>query len=593
VSILVIASCLGSCLGLSLAPQAAPKPGNGGTTTAAKPGSGKSGGAPDLGDVLTLLRSQSGGSAGGGGPPPSPPGGTNVQVSSPSTESQFVPQIAVDPSDSLHLIAAASDDRNSKHQSAFYASFDGGASWSETFDADSFEPSVGFGRGGEVYVADCHLAFFYPHWHSAVFVGRSYDGGLSTSDWVQVTPFGDSQAESIAVDTSGGARSGTIYVAYTGGTTEGLGYALVAASSDGGKNWTFSTVSDTSSPIVYAAAAVDSQGVLGVAFYDYARKGIFFDSSSDGGVTFGTDVKIAAADTYAIPGLSNYASPAPRIAIDTSGGPFNDAIYVTWVRTGSDGPDVVFSKSTDHGATWSTPALVSDVSTRSQYAPAVAVDPNGTVNFGFCDCRDDPNNRRVRYYVSRSSDGGATIQSNVKVSDTDFDPSSYADGSYVASGSAIAASDRMVHPIWTDGRNGDNDIYTSAVDLDFHTDVDVLSAATGGTVTFTVNPGPLFQTTAYQIVGSTSGTTPGTDLFFVHLPLNYDGFMLWTIVLANSSSLPGFTGNLDATGAATASMVSGSLPPSLVGFKMDFAAVVEVGSAFRWASDATHLEIGN
>jgi hypothetical protein len=326
-----------------------------------------------------------------------------------------------------------------------------------------------------------------------------------------------------------------------------------------------------------------------------STKGIInSDASFDGGMTWGTDVKVADAGSYAIPGLGERFSPSPRLAVDTSGGPDTGALYVVWTTDGgSDPPDVVFSKSTDHGASWSAPAPASDTIVHSQFAPCVAVDPNGNVVVGFYDGRDDVNNRRVNFYVSRSSDGGQTFQANVKVSDADFDITTIGHWSAIVLGNGVAASDRMVHAIWTDGRNGDADVYTAPVGLDFHTDVATLSAATGGTVTFTVSPGPLFQNAAYQVVGSSSGTTPGTDLYFVHLPLNYDGFMLWTIVLANGSSLPGFTGTLDATGAATASLVSGPLPPSLVGFQMDFAALVEVGSAFRWASDATHLEIGN
>ena len=192
---------------------------------------------------------------------------------------------------------------------------------------------------------------------------------------------------------------------------------------------------------------------------------------------------------------------------------------------------------------------------------------------------------------ARSSDGGATIAPNVRASDADFDPTYYSIGGEYRVG--IASSDRTVHAIWTDARNGDNDVFGASVDLDFHTDVSELSAATGGTVAFSVQAGPLYQGDADWILGSASGTAPGIDLDFVQLPLNYDAFMLWTIVDANSSTLPGFTGNLGATGAASASLVSGPLPPALVGFQMDFAALIKSGPAFRWASNATHLAIGN
>ena len=77
------------------------------------------------------------------------------------------------------------------------------------------------------------------------------------------------------------------------------------------------------------------------------------------------------------------------------------------------------------------------------------------------------------------------------------------------------------------------------------------------------------------------------------MPVNYDNFTLATIVLAGSSIFPGFAGTLDANGAASAQLVSGPLPPSLVGVQMDFASLARVGNAVRWGSSPTHLEIVN
>jgi hypothetical protein len=586
---------LTSIVGLILAPQASPNPASNGTTPssgAKASGAANSNSSPDLADVLSLIQSRSGGQQGGGGRF-SPPNGDDVQVSSPDPSLQFAPTIVVDPTDRLHLIGAATDLRSATIHSAFYASFDGGATWSESFDLGSATPTVAFGGGGEVFACAARSSGGGSP-KSDIYGGRSFDGGLTMTNWVKITNNGGyafAGSATIAVDRSGGSRDGTAYIAFTEGG-QGFDYVELATSSDGGATWSIAGVSDSSAPVVLSSLAVDGQGVVCVAFYDYTQKAIFFDSSSDGGVTFGADVKIAAAKEFDIPNFVNLVSPAPRIAVDQSGGPFDGTLYVVWDKGGSGGPDVVLSSSSDHGATWTTPIVVSDVTTESQFAPSITVDPQGNVVVGFYDARDDSSNHHVHFYVSRSSDGGATFQPNVALSDR---PSTLvpADAGYVVQRTGIAASDQRVHSIWTDDRNGNEDIFTSTGALDFSTDAEFLPASTGGTVTFTVSPGPLFQNDLYQIVGSTSGTTPGLDLFFVHLPLNFDPFFAWTIVLANGSSLPGFVGTLDATGTATGALVSGPLPPALIGYQMDFAVVVEVGSAFRWASDATHLEIGN
>jgi len=305
-------------------------------------------------------------------------------------------------------------------------------------------------------------------------------------------------------------------------------------------------------------------------------------------------VKIATSGFLSkIPRAPFRTNSFPSLDVDTSDGPFHGRIYCCWAidQGAGNGPDVLLSSSSDGGASWSTPVVASDVATNAQFSPWLDVDANGNVNLGFYDRRDDPADVTIRYYVSRSSDGGATFQPNVMASDDFFNPNSYAQGGFIGDYTGLAASDRTVHDIWTDGRNGDNDVYTARVHLDLHTDVSSISAATGGTANFTLDPGPLHQFADYRILGSISGTTLGINFGPVNVPVNYDGFMLITIFDASSSALPGFAGTLDTTGSATAAVVSGPLPPTLVGLQMDFAAFVKAGNAVRWASDPTHLEI--
>lgn len=569
---------------LAVVPQAAPPPSTGTTAPAAKgtPAAGAT--APSgssFGDLLLRLGARGDGSGSHGGRF-TPPDGDDVLVSPPDpTNSQYFPTIAVDPTDRLHLFACASD-----QGSSFYASFDGGLTWSFSHD-DRGAPSIAFGPNGEIYVSTIS---------GDLFVGRSFDGGLTTTNWVQVTSEGGTgfiDAATLAIDRSGSSRDGTVYVSFTDRGFEGDAFVWVATSSTDGASWSKKRVSDAGSKAETSSIAVDGNGVVGVVYYDrYNSAAIWFDHSSDGGATFGRDVKVAAADPFNIPNLRDFVFPTPRMAIDTSRGPYDGTIYVVWSRGASDGPDVVLSSSSDHGATWTTPIVVNDVTTNSQFTPSIAVDPQGNVVVAFYDARDSATNQSVRLYESRSSDGGKTFQKNVAVSDVGF-PLRTADAGLLEARTGIDASDRMVHAIWTDVRNGDLDIYTSTVALDFSTDVASISAAIGGTVTFTVSPGPLFLSDDYFVLGSLSGTSPGIDFFFENVPVNYDNFTLATIVLAGSSIFPGFAGTLDANGAASAQLVSGPLPPSLVGVQMDFASLARVGNAVRWGSSPTHLEIVN
>jgi hypothetical protein len=519
-----------------------------------------------------------------------------VQVSSPSTANQCETVIHVDPSNRLHLVGGANDARQIPMTCAFYASFDGGLTWSEFLvptrvtSGTGYDPCAAIGKTGETY-------FAINGGIGNIHVGRSFDGGLSVPTWVLADSFSGNMWDdrpNLAIDAGSGPLSGAVYCTWSRTNLTSLTTSIdISASFDGGLSWTTPVRVSDSNATRGAYPSVGPNGELFVAFDDLNDSTIKLDRSVDGGATWHRDVKVADVHMLsALPNCAIHANSCPLMDVDTSGGPYHGNIYIVWADALSTGvPDVLMSRSTDGGRNWSTPIPVSDVTANSQFMPWVAVDPNGNVNFGFYDRRDDPNDVKIRYYVSRSSDGGVTFQPNVALSTVAFDPNSYSQGTFIGDFTSLAASDRTVHPLWADGRGGDNDIYTARLQLDIHTDVSSISATTGGTANITLDPGPLFQLADYRILGSISGTAPGIDFGPVNLPLNYDAFMLATILDANSSGLPGFTGTLDATGSSTAAVVSGPLPPAFVGLQMDFAAFVKVGNFVKWASNPTHLEI--
>jgi hypothetical protein len=526
----------------------------------------------------------------------SPPRTTNVQVNSPSTADQDETPLRVDPNDRLHLVSGANDDRSGPYNCAFYATLDGGLTWSELFFPDpggfgnAGDPAVAIGPANETYFEALANANT-----SAIYVGRSDDGGLTvpSSNWIKAVKqingvFHDKPA--MVADTGNDPLSGAVYVTWT---RFGTGTPIyMTASFDQGATWSTPTQVSDGNSTQGSCPAVGPNGELDVAWFDFNSNSIKFDTSPDGGVTWGTDVKIANVNYVgSVPHDSFRCNSFPSLDVDTSGGPYNGRIYCCWATDNGTDPDVMISSSSDGGATWSPPIPASDVTTNSQFFPALDVDANGNVNVGFYDRRDDALDLKIRYYVSRSSDGGATFQPNIKASDDFFNPNKNPQGFFLGDYTGFAASDRSLHGVWTDERNGDNDVYTARVQVDLFTDVASISAATGGTANFTINPGPLYQFGDYRILGSISGTSPGITLHGVNVPVNFDAFMMITILDANSPALPGFAGTLDANGSATAAITSGPIDPSAIGLQMDFAVFVKSGGAVSWASNATHLEI--
>ncbi|MFH1998423.1 MAG: right-handed parallel beta-helix repeat-containing protein [Planctomycetota bacterium] len=103
-------------------------------------------------------------------------------------------------------------------------------------------------------------------------------------------------------------------------------------------------------------------------------------------------------------------------------------------------------------------------------------------------------------------------------------------------------------------------------------DTYALSESAGGSINLFLNAGPDDAFRNYLILGSVSGTAPGTPLpGGLILPLNWDGvtYAIWAMV--NSPALIDFLGVLDAEGQADAQLNIGPLPAGSIGTVFDFA----------------------
>ena len=123
---------------------------------------------------------------------------------------------------------------------------------------------------------------------------------------------------------------------------------------------------------------------------------------------------------------------------------------------------------------------------------------------------------------------------------------------------------------------GDNnqktDVFLRTREVRFKVDTHALPEA-GGTINFHLNADGVNAGRNYFILGSITGTNPGTPLpgNMVILPLNWDLFTNMVINLANTPVFTNFMGALDGTGKATAQMNVGALPPGTAGLRMYFA----------------------
>jgi hypothetical protein len=123
-------------------------------------------------------------------------------------------------------------------------------------------------------------------------------------------------------------------------------------------------------------------------------------------------------------------------------------------------------------------------------------------------------------------------------------------------------------------------------------DTDTIPENTGGTVNFTLNAGTVNGSRQYILLGSLSGTSPGTPLpgGFVTLPLNWDWFTDFVFLNANTPLFMNFLGVLDGGGQSSAQL---NLPPvpGAAGITMYYAYTCS--KPYDFVSNAVEIDIVN
>src|SRR5438552_1760750 len=116
------------------------------------------------------------------------------------------------------------------------------------------------------------------------------------------------------------------------------------------------------------------------------------------------------------------------LAVDRSDGPTNNNIYmlasVDPTGNGFNPTDVMFTRSTDGGATFSAPQRINDDPVNPNkwhWFGTIGVAPNGRIDSVWMDSRNAANNIDSQLFYSYSTDGGVTWSPNVAVSDS-FNP---------------------------------------------------------------------------------------------------------------------------------------------------------------------------
>lgn len=366
-----------------------------------------------------------------------------------------------------------------------FLSSDAGTTWGGSVQGaggnNSGDPTTCIGLNGRYYVG-------YIHINGGQGISYSDDQGLTwTAVLVADAPGGWGSMldkNHMWIDNSPvSPYEGNLYDAWTNFGGSNNNEIEISRSTDDGATW--STPINISSAI---NAGSHNQGVNiqtgpnGEVYAIWAvydswpqdEKSIGMAKSLDGGVTWEpatriiTNIRgIRSSET----GKNMRVNAFPTMAVDISTSVHSGTIYVTWPNIGVPGEntgndmDIYMIKSTDGGATWSTPIRVNQDPAgqgKEHYFPWTTCDPvNGNLSVVYYDDRN-VSSTQCEVYTSNSTDGGETWE-DLKVSDVSFTPSpipGLADrymGDYLGN----HARDRWVYPVWTDNRSGISMTYVS------------------------------------------------------------------------------------------------------------------------------------
>ena len=437
--------------------------------------------------------------------PPACNGAAQPQTSVEYRNAEVEPWIDANPTNGNDLLAMWQQDRYSDGGAnglGVGVSRNGGQSWTQVplanlprftrcqgaaagSDGDyerASDPWVSFGPEGDAYGVS--LSFNEARdLANAILVSESRDGGAS---WGPVSvirrdtsPLIFNDKESITADYTDGRY---VYVVWDRledlSPTTYKGPTWFARTTDGGTSWEPAKVildPGVNDQTVGNQIVVMPDGDLvnGYSLVKDGTRSVAVMRSADKGANWDPQVVVSSHETVRVrdPRTREPVRTGdilPELASDER--PGTDTVYMVWQDarfSGGQRDQIVLSKSSDGGASWSAPKRISTVAGTQAFTPAIRVDGAGNLGVTYYDFRNDTVASaalETDVWFLRSTDGGQTFTEE-RLTPVSFDmrAAPVARGFFVGDYTGLAAAGQGFKPLFAQAGAGGTDVFATTV----------------------------------------------------------------------------------------------------------------------------------